>query len=379
MPATSDPRLRRSSTAAAVGEGVVAVALPLLAAAVTQDPLAVAGVVAAQHLPWVVVAVVWPALAGDRRTVVGGIDTVRALAMGMLGVLVLAGRETILDIQLAAAVIGLGEALTEAAETDAAGPGETTTAGMTGLAVVGLPLGGFLYEVFPATPFLLVVLAFAVAGLLALLLRRPVPARPGTPTGLPAFAPGTPRVAVTAAVATAASSAVLGILVLFALRDLGLGAPAFGLLLTGLAAASALGGLVAPDVGRVLGLKPAVAAGLLLSGAGWVGAQRLADPELPVLSALALGVGAGGAMIVAVLCRALLARAAGGPVAGRQLRAFHVAVWSAIPAGALLGGWVARSRGVDEVLVWAAATAAAAILPLLTVQSRNRLTQVSSP
>lgn len=380
VPTARDLRgLRRSSTIAAVGDGVVAVALPLLAAAVTRDPLAIAGVVAAQHMPWIVAAIAWPLLAGDRRTWIGGIDTVRALSLGLLGVLALAGRETILDIQLAAAVIGLGEALTDGAESDAGDAAGIATHGMTALAVVGLPLGGLLYEIFPATPFLFDVLAFAVAALLALLVRAPVAADPEVASGLPAFAPRTAPVAVVAGVAAMASSAVLGVLVLFALDDLGLGAPAFGFLLAGLAAASTAGGFVAPEVGRALGLKGGTGVALVVAAAGWLTAGGVADPEQPWAAAVALGIGAGAAMIAAVLARALLARAHGKPVTGRALRAFHLAVWSAIPLGALLGGWVGRERGVTEVLTWAGATAIAAILPLFVVGARNRLTQVKGP
>jgi len=67
-------RLRRSSTMAGVGDGVVAVALPLLAANVTRDPLAIAAVVAAQHLPWVVVHAGWRFVNADRR---GGVAAFR--------------------------------------------------------------------------------------------------------------------------------------------------------------------------------------------------------------------------------------------------------------------------------------------------------------
>lgn len=368
--------LRRSSTIAAVADGVVAVALPLLAAAVTRDPLAVAGVVAAQHLPWVVVAVVWPAVAGDRRSLVGGVDTVRAVALGMLGVLVLAGRETILDIQMAAVVVGLGEALTDGAETDTGTAAAIAPRTMTALAAVGLPLGGLLYEVFPATPFLFDVLAFAVAGLLALLVARPMARDPEATAGLPAFAARTTPVALVAGLAAAGSSAVLGVLVLFALDGLGLGAPAFGVLLAGLAVAGACGGYIAPDVGRVLGLKGGTAVGLGIAAAGNATAWQVADADAPWASALALGVAAAGAMVASVLCRALLAGAHGKPVTGPALRAFHLAVWTAIPVGAVLGGLVGRERGVAEVLAWAAGAQVVAMLALLTVVSRNRLTQV---
>jgi len=83
--------------------------------------------------------------------------------------------------------------------------------------------------------------------------------------------------------------------------------------------------------------------------------------------------------VAAVLLRALLNQGRWRPLSPQGLRAFHLTVWSAIPVGALLGGLVGRERGVAEVLVWAGASAIAAILPLFAVGPRNRLTQVEGP
>jgi hypothetical protein len=342
---------------AGVGDGVVAVALPLLAAGITRDPLAVAAVVAAQHLPWAVVHVGWRYLRGDRRTVVGLVDTGRAIVLGLLGFLILIGRETILDIQLAAFVVGLGEALTDGAETETADVTTLSSRGMLGLAVVGLPLGGVLYEVFPATPFLFDVLAFAWAALFVLLVKRevgPPPVVEPVDDEPPAAFVGTRRITATVALAAAAGSAVLGVLVLFALDDMGLGAPAFGVLLAGLAVCSAAGAYVAPEVGAALGVRAGLVLAVLLAAAGHAAASQVADPERPVLAAAALGVAAAGAMVAAVLGRASLQLAAGRPLTEPTLRHFHLAVWSAIPIGALAGGWIASQRSVHEVLLWAA-------------------------
>lgn len=356
-------RLRRSSTIAGVGDGVVAVALPLLAANLTRDPMTIAAVVALQHLPWTVVHAGWRFLRTDRRTVAGLVDTVRAVALGLLGVLAVAGKETILDIQLVAVVIGLGEALTDGIETETDDVSSLSTRGMVGMAVVGLPLGGILYEIFPATPFLFEVVAFAVAALFALLVRRPVMPPTETPTELDV--PERPvvigQVTMSAALAAFAASAVLGVLVLFALDDLGLGAPAFGGLLAGIAVATAAGGYVAPEVARVLGLRTSIVVGLLVAAGGHVAASQLADPDRPLVSAFALGVTAAASMVAGVLLRALLP--ARRPDA---MRRFHLIVWSAIPLGALAGGWIARRRSVHEVLLWAAgAWVAAAVAAFL--------------
>jgi hypothetical protein len=282
----------------------------------------------------------------------------------MLGVLAVAGKETILDIQLVAVVIGLGEALTDSTETETDDVSTLSARGMVGMAVVGLPLGGILYEIFPATPFLFEVFAFAVAALFALLVKRPV--APPTPAVAALDVPEPPvvigQVTMCAALAAFAASAVLGILVLFALDDLGLGAPAFGGLLAGIAVATALGGWVAPEIARLFGIRTSIVLGLLVAAAGHVGAAQLADPDRPLVAAFALGVTAAASMVAGVLLRALLP--ARRPDA---MRRFHLTVWSAIPAGALVGGWIARKRTVHEVLLWAAgAWVAAAIAAFLT-------------
>jgi hypothetical protein len=364
-------RLRRSSTMAGVGDGVVAVALPLLAANLTHDPVAIAAVIAMQHLPWVLVHAGWRFLRWDRRTVLGTVDTGRAVVLGMIGLLSLIGRETILDIQLVALVVGFGEALTDGTETETEDVGGLSARGMAGLAIVGLPLGGILYEIYPATPFLFEVLAFAVAALYALLVRRPVVAPDVEPEAEPiaprGSVPGTGAVTVSAAAAAFATSAVLGVLVLFALEDLGLGAPAFGLLLAGLAVATAAGAFVAPEVGTALGLKAGLVLAAAVAAGGYATASQVADPDRPLAGAVALGIAAGAGMVVAVLSRALLQRNAGRAVTGPVLQRFHLAVWSAIPLGALAGGWIAGHRSVHEVLLWSTAGwAAAAIAAVLS-------------
>lgn len=357
-------RLRRSSTIAGVGDGVVAVALPLLAANLTRDPLAIATVVALQHLPWALVHAGWRFVGTDRRTLVGLVNTMRAVTLGLIGLVAMAGQETVLDIQLAAVVVGLGEALTDGTETETDDVSGLSARGMLGMAVVGLPLGGVLYEIFPATPFLFEVFAFAVAALFALLIRRPVV--PPDVVRVELDVPRPPvvigQVTLAASIAALAASAVLGVLVLFALDDLGLGAPAFGGLLAGIAVATAAGGFFAPEIGKLLGIRTAIVLGLLAAGAGHATAGQIADPNRPILAAIAMGVAAAASMTAAVLLRTLLP--ARRPDA---MRRFHLTVWSAIPLGALVGGWIARRRSVEEVLLWAAAAWFAAAIAAFLV------------
>ena len=392
-------RLRRSAALAGIGDGVIAVALPLLTASVTRDPLDVASVFAAQHVPWLLVALLRTRLGAriDRRTTVGLGDTVRAVALGYLGLQALVGEQTLFLLQLVAFAVGIGEALTDDAEGTAtadlpSGPKasapstRTAVTGMAALALIGLPIGGFLYEVLAAVPPLVDVLPFAFAALFALSLRRRiVPAVPASPEpSRPTLLPGTGPVILAAAVVSALSSAVLGVLVLFALDDLGLGAPAFGALLAGLAVAGGIGGLLAPEVGHLLGLRTTATLALLAAGGGVAGASLVADPVSPYPAVLALAVATGSAAIAVVILRALLHSRAGRTVPIAGLDPLHVAVWGAIPLGALAGGAIASSTGVADLYLYlGAATAAvgvaAAALRPSPRPADNRLTPVGAP
>ena len=355
-------RLRRGAFVAGLGDGIAAVALPLLAASLTRDPLSVAGVVAVQHLPWPLLALVRPALRGvDRRTLVGAGDSLRACAVGGAGLLTVVGDETITTLLLVALALGVAQALRDDAErvggetrTDPSGgaaTGTIATAGMVGLAVLGLPLGGFLYELLAPIPLLFDVAVFAIAALLILALRAPLRAGPPDERAaegrLPRLAHGTRLVTAATAISSLAAGAVAGVLVLIALDDLGLGAPAFGLLLTGLAASSVLGALVAPTLGRLVGLRTGVLLGLVVAAGGQLAAWSTLDPDLPYPAVVALGVAAAGATAAGVLLRAQRQR----PPGVDDGRSFHLFVWAATPLGAILGGVVGRTFDPPDVLV----------------------------
>ncbi|HWH35693.1 MAG TPA: hypothetical protein VNT56_10305, partial [Acidimicrobiales bacterium] len=306
--ATDDPadgrRLQRSSTLAGVGDGALAVALLLLAAGVSPGPLALSAVVAGYHLPWAVLALTGTGAftAADQRTLLGLGSTLRAAAMVVVGGLGLAGLATPGFLVVVALVAGGGAALADAAEEAVTGSGILAGAGdgpdlrrpaMAGMAVVGLPLGGLAYEVAAALPFLVDVGVFAVAALSALAVHRRLPGGGGPAArrvAVAGLAPGTGPVTALAVVVTLATSAVLGVLALLATDDLGLGAPAFGLVLAGLALAGVCGALAAPTAGAVLGLRGGTGAALVLAGAGYAGAGSLADPARPLVGVAALGV-----------------------------------------------------------------------------------------
>lgn len=364
-------RLRRSSLLAGVGDGVLAVALALQVAGANGSPLAVAGVVVAYHLAWAVLAVTRPPVLGraDQRTILGLGITLRAGAVIVVGLLGVANLATATFLIGVAVVAGTGAALADGAEeqiersarreVSGAGVGVGLwRPGLVGMGLIGLPLGGLAYEVAAALPFLVDVGVFALAALSVLAVGGPLtaidpdgPLPLSGPRSIPSPVAGTGAAVVVATAATAATSAVLGVLVLVAIDDLGLGAPGYGLLLTGLAAAAAVGALVAPSIGVLVGLRAGAAVSLGLAGAGYVAAGVAADPRRPWVGSLALGVGAGGAMVASVLLRALVYAGAAGGGAGEEMAGLHARVWPAVPAGALVGGLVGMAFGVGPAVI----------------------------
>jgi hypothetical protein len=382
-------RLRRSSAIAAFGEGLVAVALPLIVVGLTNDPVAVAAVVAVQHLPWVVLAAVGSRLMRtvDRRTTVGAVETVRAVVVGLIGYLVLIDAHTLMQLYAVALVVGLGEILRDDGEADGADAlarGEDqpeVIGGLSGRGMVALGValiaGGFLYRVLAAAPLLVNLGVFSLAGLAVLAVRRPMPPTGSGTAGAaidalrregPALEPGTALPTAVAALSTMATSAVLGVLVLFALENLQLDAPGFGLLLAVLAGGAAFGGLASPGLGGRIGIRPALVVLLVVAAAGYVAASILASPEQPYLAAAALVVSSAAAMAASVIVRALLHAGAGRTLEQASIHVFHLVVWAAIPVGAMAGGFVGRATGVPGVLVAAAVVAVAAAAVAMLVK-----------
>ena len=345
-------------------------ALPLLTAGLTRDPLLVAGVTAAHQLPWAAIAVLGSGGFGtaDQRTVLGLASTLRAATAAVVGVAALAGVETLLVVVVAAVALGLGEALGGTAEASADPNASDGLArrGMVGLAVVGLPLGGLLFAAAAGVPFLVAVGIFAIAALRALTLQRgaaeEAPAPRAGPVGVTPLAPGSGAATAVAAVSSGASGAVLGVLVLFALDDLGLAPLAFSLVLMALAGAAAAGAALAPPVGQHLGLRRGAAAALVAAGIGYLGAGLLADPALPLVAVAGLALGAGASMTAAVLLRAALHLDVPSRQRDQALAAFHLRVWAAVPVGALVGGVAARSTGVSAAVVVAGVVLASSAL-----------------
>jgi MFS family permease len=167
------------------GTSSTSIAFPLLVLAVTHSP-AKAGIVAfARSLPSVLFAL--PAgLAADRwrrRRLMIGADVVRVLAIGTLGAAILLDRVAFWQIVVVAFVEGSGSALffgarpgalravVPARQLPAAAAAETGRQAVVRLA--GPPLGGALFGLARALPFLVDAVSYAFSTLSLLAMRTP--------------------------------------------------------------------------------------------------------------------------------------------------------------------------------------------------------------
>ncbi|MEG3635408.1 MFS transporter [Micromonospora palythoicola] len=369
-----------------LGDGIRVAAFPLLAAALTDDPLAVGAVAAAQFLPWLVSGLLAGALADRRgaRTLLAAADTGRVVVLAALATTVALGWATIAYVVAAAFLLGVGETIRDTAAQTAVprlvpdaqlekANGRLVAGEIVGNEFVGPPVGALLFVLGAAIPFAVngATLALAVMLVLSLPLTLAHRATPDPADAPPATAGDgvlaglrwllrqpmmRTLVLVTAAVA-AADTAWFAIFVLYARDALGLGAFGFGLLLATGAAGGLLGSFAADRVlarfrhRSVLTWSMAVTAGVpvLLAVVG----HRAVAVVVVVTTSAAFAV-----LNVAAL--SVRQRLVPGGLLGRVIAASRLVTYSCTALGALAGGALAARAGIEAPFLFSGVVAVAA-------------------
>ncbi len=390
-------RLLISSAALAnLGDGIAALAFPWLATLITRDPLLVSLVAFATRLPWLLLSIPAGIITDrhDRRQLMFRADTTRALlALVAVGLAIhlrhgaAPGGEVaaILSLAALAFLMGCAEVVRDnAAQTvlpSLVAPvdleranGQIWSVERIMGAFVGPPLAGALIALALPVPFGVEALGFALAAWMVWAIALPVRPRPvrrhplteaaeawtwmrGQPTIL--------RLAVMLGLLNALTMMALTVLVLVSQDRLGLGAAAYGVLLTVEAAGGVAGGLFGPRLVARLGQARSVRLSLLLFPLPWL-VIALSDSALVVALALFVGMGAGVVWnLVTVSYRQRLIPDA---LLGRVNSLYRFFGWGMMPVGALAGGWlVALAEGPlgrDMALRLPYAAAAAGTLAL---------------
>jgi len=350
-----------ATAVSSVGDGLVLVAFPLLAASITHNALAISGVLVASRLGWLVAALPAGALAdrADRRRMAVVVEVARMAVLLSFGLIVgLAGATLPL---LYVTVFGLGAleagffGATAAAVPDvvpatelARANGHLVVASNGGEWFAGPALGGVLFAAAAALPFVLDGASFAISALLLLAVLPRVVRRTATTTSLRRDAadgltyllrrPLLRWLAGLIAGFAFCQAMVLGVLVIYAQQVLHLSKGAYGVFLGVAAIGSVLGGALAGRADRQVGTT----AMLLGSGLAAAGAYvLLATTHSAAVAAAALAVESGAVAWGNVASLSLRQQVVPRELLGRTGNAYRMLVWAALPLGALVGGTVA--------------------------------------
>jgi MFS family permease len=377
-------RLWFASVVSNLGDGLSVVAYPWLASALTRNPVAIAGVLIATRLPWLVFTLPAGVITDrvDRRRLVLGMDVSRFVLTLGVAVVIVVGEGSLNDptdiadglasppgnaaaalglLYVAALLLGSAEVLRDNAaqtlmpslverENLERANGRLWGAEVVMNAFVGPPLAGFLLAVSFALPFFIDAGTFAVAAALIFLIAgdfRPKGRASSAPTDFrgelkEGFSwlwghPFLRGLAIALGFLNGLSAATQAAQVLFAQEVLGLGAAGFGALGIAGAVGGVLGSLTAERFTNRFGHANSLFATILLSA--MAPALIGALPSVPLvfsMFALVAYIGTIWNVITVAMRQSLIPDS----LLGRVNSVYRFFGWGMIPIGGLIGGLI---------------------------------------
>ena len=369
-----------------LGDGIRLAALPLLATTLTDSPRLIAGVTAAQFLPWLVFGPFGGVIVdrSDRRRLILSTQAWRSLVMVGLGLAVLTEIASIWMVFAVAFIITVGEILVDPSvvavvptlvhrdDLDRAN-GRISSVEIITNDLVGAPVGAGLFIVVPWMPFAIDGLTY----LGSIVPFRQLPKRPPSerrgfalrkvlaelPEGMGwLWRHGMLRPWTTAvAVFNIGAAGAFSLLVLLVLDVHDGSELAFGVTLTVAALTGALGSSIAPTLVRRFGRPPVLLVSAALGAASLTGLA--AAPSLTLVVVLwSFGAGLSGVMLA--IGRGYVQRYCPNEILGRAAIASRTITRTAFVIGALLGGEVAARSGIRSAFAVAGTVQVLALLPM---------------
>ncbi len=397
-------RLWTASTISNLGDGVLLVALPLLASRLTRSELSIAFIGVAAALPWLLFSLPVGAFVDriDHRLLMVRADVFRSLVVGALTIAVASDNAQMWMLWVAAACLGVAEVFFDNAsqamvpsivpsELLEKANGRRFAAEIAANSFVGTTIGSMLFVAAMWLPFGLDAVTFAIAAVLVSTIHIAATPRPAaTETRRPLrteIADGLRWLSghkVLRGLALAASLSVLGmqmtaaIFVLFAQDLLDLSDRWYGLLIAIGAIGAVGGGLVAERLTKRLGTLRIVYGTVIV----WI-LCMFAEGFWPRLwvSAIATMAMAFGTTVWNTVTVSLRQRIVPANLFGRVNSVYRWLVWGSISIGAALGGIVAREFGLRAPFFMGAGFGLVALVTLLfsiTPQSMSELNTTSA-
>ena len=361
-------KLWAGNAASNLGDGIGFVAIPLLAAALTSDPVLIAGLsmfnAGARLLAVLPIGVLVDRV--DRRAVLWTANLGRALVMAILALAVANGAGSIAVLYVAFALIGVMEsaadnsslsvlpAVVKTEDLDTANS-QISAAQLVADEFAGPPLGGLMFAATIAFPFAAMGALYAAAAVLFLGLRVTV-----RPERLPGQAGSIGRelltgarwlkgdrllfgLAVIGGFASVAYMLPFSILVLFSKEVLGLDAAGYGLLLSASAVGGLVGSIIAAPLRRRVGYARTVIGSLAL---GALTLAAVSCTSIPWVAAICLAAYILHAVVWGISVNSLRQRLVPDHLRGRVNAVAKLLGLVGLTLGAGLGGVVAAAFGL---------------------------------
>lgn len=390
--------------ASSLGDGLVFVAFPLLASALTRDPRLVAGLTVAAQMPWLLFGLHAGVIADrvDRRRLALTVQVIRAVILVGFGATLVAGVRSLMILYGVAFALGALDTIFTAvahavlpaivAESDLErANGYLFSAQTGGEQFVGPALGGLAFATAPALPFVADGISFAASGALLFRAIPPPPTRaaPRRRSGIAAdaaealrFFLGHPVLRLVALVISTfafCQAMVLSVVVLYALDALGLDSRVYGMFVALAAVGNVGGGVLAGRFGARVAAAPAIAtAGIAASAAYLV----LASTTSVTVAAASLVVEAVAVAVGNVVTLSLRQRLIPSELLGRVGNAFRTVLFGVVPLGALLAGVVAKAASPQAVFALAGCIQGVVLVlvsPRLVRRLRSRAARTTAP
>ncbi|MER7848898.1 MFS transporter [Kitasatospora sp. NPDC096077] len=373
-------KLLTASTVSSLGNGVYTTALPLMAAALSSKPVAVASVVMAGRLPWLLFSLLAGTLADswDRKRVMWTTNLLRAVATSALAALIATGNGNLTVLAIMSFLIACADVFFDSGSFAVvpkmvnrdparirAANAQLTSGQIIGMNCIGPSAGGLLFGLARSMPFVTDALSFVTS---ALFLRRMdgnyrVPLALAPRGGLLAAVreglhwvwthPLLRWLTLISGVFSLMCMVPMGAFVLFAEQVLHLDSFGYGVLLTTGALGSLVGTLAARHVETAIGSSNALAVGLGIGGIAEL--LMLYANSLP-LAVTAMVLGGGSSMIWNVVQISLRQSATPDHLVGRINGVHKLVTWGAMPIGAMIGGVIAEIAGLRAPFLVAGST-----------------------
>ena len=343
-----------------LGDGLIILALPWLATVMTQDPVAIGTVAAAGRLPWLLFSIPAGVIIdrADHRKLIARADLMRAATVATILALAMSdpGSGAVWLLASLAFLLGSAEVLRDnAAQTifprlvepkdlEAANGQLWSTEQLTGQ-FIGPPLAGVLIAAGIGFPFGLDIAVLVIAaGLVWLISLKPqlkveTGFRQALFQGVAYVRSDTLllRLAVVLGVANFLATATITVQVLFAQEILELTAAEYGMVLSVGAIGAITGSLLAPAIGRRVGLQPCLFLSIFTWGVGYVSIGLGSAGPAVAVALFAIMV---AAMVWNVITVSWRQRRIPAEYLGRVNSIYRFFGWGAMPLGALAAGLV---------------------------------------